>query len=183
MKKYGKRGQFYLIAIVIFTSLIIGFFTMSNTYKKETLFNIENNQQELETEIQNILEYGIYNELTNKQIFDKIENFLEYYVDNHKDMNFYFIYGENNNVTLLGSNKYEVEKDTNVLNTQEDDYFTFSSSNLNNNFNFSINNKDYSYELNNMNLYYIIIYEESGEVVLLARDVNFFESSSSDTKI
>lgn len=179
-----KRAQFYLIAVVIFTAVIIGFFTLSNTYQKKLLFDIENNQQEIETEVQKIMEYGIYNGLTNKEIIEKINEFLRDYVSSHPNIDFYFIYGTKDNLKIYGANnrKIQINSSDNLidLNSPNGTYFSKAMNVSENILKIKIDNKDYSYNLDEMNFYYIIIYEKNGEIILLAKTNNLLKDSPSN---
>lgn len=57
-KRLGKKAQFYLIATVIITALVIGFFTVSNYSKTKNNSVINDLGLELELEGENLLNYG-----------------------------------------------------------------------------------------------------------------------------
>ncbi|MFW6310658.1 MAG: hypothetical protein ACOC1K_00315 [Nanoarchaeota archaeon] len=184
MKKENKEAQFYLIAVVIFVSLIIGFFTISNTYEKKTLLDIEINEKEINQEIQNIIEYGVYNGLSNEEMFSLIDDFLNNYIKLNNHIESYFLYGEKNNLSITGSNNKEaqIKNSSNdyipLSNTQEKKYFKRPIDRGNeineNKIDLLIDNNNYLFNIDDMNFYYILVYEEDGETLYTSNKENLF---------
>lgn len=96
-----KRGQFYLIASLIIILVMIGFAGISNYLGKKEPIKLNNLKEELEIESKNVLDYGIYNEKSEAQMEEMIEEFINNYIEYAGEgKNLYFIYGDTNKVRI-----------------------------------------------------------------------------------
>lgn len=105
-----KRGQFYLIATIIIIAMIAGFAVVSNYAKKREVIKLYYSKQELEIESENVLDYGISNNLNENQMQELLENFIRDYVDYAGERkNLYFIFGDNEINVMTYQNSFEEE--------------------------------------------------------------------------
>jgi hypothetical protein len=102
----NKTGQFYLIAAIILAAIIIGIITVSNYSKKEMSFEVYDLKEELQIESENVIDYGIYNEFSQTEMHELLDNFVQIYIDSESnDKDLYFVFGNENNMTLKGFQK------------------------------------------------------------------------------
>lgn len=99
----GKRGQFYLIAAIVLSAIIVGLSITSNY----TTTNQNQNQNELnalskqvQTESSKTVDYAINNSLNQIQINTLLQNMTQNYINSEKDKDLYFVYGTNSSVTI-----------------------------------------------------------------------------------
>jgi len=103
IKKGDKSGQFYLITAIILAAVIIGISTVSNYSKKEKSFEANDLKEELQIESENVIDYGIYNELTQVEMYRLLNDFTQAYIDSESnDKDLYFVFGDEDNMTLKG---------------------------------------------------------------------------------
>ncbi len=98
-----KKGQFYLMAAIILSMLIAGFATLSNFSQRKDTVKIDDINQELRTESENVLDYGLNSGYTPGQINDLMQNFTDDYINysgNEKDI--YFVFGNLDVITVKG---------------------------------------------------------------------------------
>ena len=100
----AKRGQFYLITTMIILGIIVGFTTLSNYTQKKTPLKFYHAGEELEIESGKVLDYGINND---KDLGELLTTFTEDYSDYSDFDNFYFVFGNENTITLTGCKKLE----------------------------------------------------------------------------
>lgn len=103
MKRGSKKGQFYLIAAIIISVIIISFITLSNYSKKQEFVRLYDIGEELKIESEKVLDFGTYNGYNQNQVLGLMENFSnDYinYVQEGKDS--YFLFGNNNQITVVG---------------------------------------------------------------------------------
>ena len=53
----NKRGQFYLIAILIIIAIFVGFITVANYIRQDTNVDIRGLEEEIQIERRNVLDY------------------------------------------------------------------------------------------------------------------------------
>jgi len=98
-----KRGQFYIIAVLIIV-ILIGIFLTSINYSKRTTFReLYEVGEELKIESDKILDYGVYKKLDDEGLDNLLTNFTKIYVKykgNARDL--FFVFGDENNLTIAG---------------------------------------------------------------------------------
>lgn len=145
---HNKKGQFYLIAALAIVSIIIGIATVSNSSKvvkgSKIVYEIED---KLEIESEYVLDYGIVNKLNTIQL---MENFTRTFTDSSKNLEFYFIFGKEENLKV-----YKYFNGTRI--TQS---YSIESGNVKT----TVNGTEYSFNLTQgENFHYIIANDEGGE--------------------
>ena len=89
-----KTAQFYLIAAIIISVIVIGFLAMSNYLKKTEAINLEYKADELKIESEKVLDYGLHQAYGESSIQSLMENFAKYYINyTEKDKDSYFLFG------------------------------------------------------------------------------------------
>lgn len=121
----NKKGQFYLITVVILLAIIIGFATTSNYLKKKNTSDIYSLKAELEIEAEKVLDYE------SMQGENKIESFIGNYSEYAKNpgRKFYFIFGESESLEAYQYDEngkepfnFEVNDDKIIVNVDGTDY-------------------------------------------------------------
>lgn len=101
-----KSGQFYLIAAIILAAVIIGISTISNYSKKESSFEVYDLKGELQIESRNVIDHGISKEFSQTEMYDLLDDFTQIYIDSESnDKDLYFVFGNENKITLKGFQK------------------------------------------------------------------------------
>ncbi len=104
----NKRGQFYLIAAIIIIAAIIGYAAVSNYLGKTESVKLYNLGEELGIESENVLDFGTYNEYNEDELKTLLTNFVETYAQYIEEgIEIYFIFGNRNNVTVIGYRELE----------------------------------------------------------------------------
>ncbi len=102
-----KKGQFYLVTIIIIISIFMGFITIVNSGKRVQTFDLKYLSDELNIEKRYILDYVSYNSLSDIETGDIFLNFSKNYINKigvEKDS--LFIFGKQGSIKLFG-NKIE----------------------------------------------------------------------------
>jgi len=97
-----KRGQFYLLTTIIIITIITSLVTISNYSREKSNIKFNYLGEELEIESEKVLDYGIKN---NENLREFLEDFTREY-SNYADVeNSYFIFGNENEITVTGYKK------------------------------------------------------------------------------
>ena len=101
---FNKRGQFYLVTVVVIAALIMGISVVSNYSKKEVSPGIEELRDEIKIEGAKTMGYGISSGFSNAQMKTLMQNFTRYYVlyEGREKKDIYFLFGESTNMTVSG---------------------------------------------------------------------------------
>ncbi len=101
--KRGKRGQFYLIATLIITIIVIGITSIVNYSSTSSSIRLDEVREELKIESSYLLDYANYNDFSGTEINTLLEDFSEDYVGaKGQGKNLYFIFGDKSNFTFMG---------------------------------------------------------------------------------
>jgi hypothetical protein len=104
--KRGNKGQFYLISAVVLAMLVVGIFTISNYSERESNLKLNNLKEEIQTESTYVMDYGLYEELNDADLYIILSDFTNDYVDyQKKETDLYFIFGNSNNLSVAGYQK------------------------------------------------------------------------------
>ena len=168
---HDKSGQFFLIAALVIAGLIIGITTISNYSRADSAPELVELKEEIRIEGENVMDYATYNRLTQQQRFSVFSEFLDLYLDaNPKNKNFYFIFGNKNNLTLKG---YQVDGNTVSLNGQVvttfPGEFIRSIDPPSNDIVLTINGNSYDFKLSEGESFYFLITkkERHGEYIII----------------
>ena len=100
---WNKKAQFYLIAAIIISALIIGVAVVSNSLLKQPDFRLKEMRDEIQTESAYVMEYAINSSLGQTEFNALLINFTKTNSDYlGKDKSIYFLFGDENNMTLSG---------------------------------------------------------------------------------
>src|SRR3972149_7820512 len=166
MKRGDKRGQFYLVAAIIISVIVIGFVSMSNYSRRQETTNIQNVGRELSIESEKVLDYATYGGHDEKQT---MKNFTERYITYlGADKDSYFLFGNTAQITVVG---YAQSDKTIYVNTSSGQITVdlnigqISSQDFNpppNNVTLTIDGEDYEFGLKSGENFYFIMFEETG---------------------
>ena len=167
IKRGNKSGQFYIIAAVILTLIILGIVTIANYLTRSSDVKIEELKEEIKIESSKVMDYVLENEFDQNQKYETFMNFTRNYADYQgKDKDIYFLFGNVNNMTVAGSQK---EANTVFLN---DNFVTDSSGEFvgsiilnagEENINLLINKDSYDFKLNAGENFYFVISKKFGD--------------------
>lgn len=100
-RNLNKRGQMYLIAAVIIVTIVLGFAAISNYSRTKSTIRLYNLKEDLEIASENVLEYGVYNEYSDEEMQNLIENFIQLYTEYiGEGIEIYFVYGNRELITV-----------------------------------------------------------------------------------
>ena len=168
----GKTGQFYLIAAIILASIIIGIVTVSNYSKRDSITRFQDLKEELQIESENVLDYGVYNKFNEAQMYGLLNDFTQEYIDSASgDKDLYFVFGNENNITVKGYQKSDkiisVSSGASSTITQEAGEFIGSIDPSGNDIILYIGDNSYTFKLNKGENFYFVISQqgEGGYIV------------------
>jgi hypothetical protein len=98
----NKRGQFFLLAAVIISVVVMGFGVKVNqvTFVEEPK-NFYDFSYEVKREVGEVIDYDVYTDFDGSADLDKfVELMSEDIKERSPDSNFLFIYGDDNNISL-----------------------------------------------------------------------------------
>lgn len=103
VKRGDKTGQFYLISAIILATLVIGIVTISNYSRRESNLKLHELKEEIQIESAYVLDYGLYKKLSEAEFYTLLLTFTTDYINYQgKDKDSYFIFGNQNNITVTG---------------------------------------------------------------------------------
>ncbi|GIU68672.1 MAG: hypothetical protein KatS3mg001_522 [Candidatus Pacearchaeota archaeon] len=163
-----KKGQFYLIAAVVISSLIIGISIAGNTSLKTKNTDFYDLAEEIRIESKKTIDAATSSGFQSNEIILLMENFTNNYIKksfNRTDL--YFIFGDSNNITLSGYQKeaklVEIESG-NEINTTSPGRFSISIDPQLQNLNLTIDQKPFSFEIMpGQNFYFVLIQTKNNE--------------------
>jgi len=128
VKRGNKKGQFYLIAGIVIAVLIIGVAAISTYIIKESDLKISDLKEEVKIESSYVMDYALINEPEQPVFYERLINFTKTYTDYFKgEKSHYFIFGDQDNMTVSGHQKEELSVYLNdELVPVEDGNFTLS---------------------------------------------------------
>ncbi len=162
-----KRGQFYLIAAIILTVIIMGIAAISNYSTKSEPTNVDALKKQIQTESAKTINYGINNQLSSDQMFNLLVNFTQQYINSEsRDKNLYFIFGTKSNITLKGHQNTNdpVSLDGNSVNPLSGSLF-YSEKASGSSVTLTINQTNYNFNLtDSQNFFFVISQNIGGEI-------------------
>ena len=99
-----KAGQFFLIAALIISGMVIGFGTLYNSaqiVRADT--QVYDFSEELRSEVRQVHDSGTFSGLSEKQINENTEKLLNYYAEQNPDSDFIVLFGNTEKSSLLYS--------------------------------------------------------------------------------
>jgi hypothetical protein len=167
MKRGNKKGQFYLIAAIIISLVIIGFANLKNYSTRQSTITISNFGEELQIESENVLDFGTYNGYSSSSMQELMKNLSADYINYVRDgEESYFLFGDNSSITVrgysetektiyvdFGSGKTAMEMNAGQISSSD---FTPTSSSIT----LTIEGKDYLFALKSGKNFYFILFEK-----------------------
>lgn len=97
-----KRGQFYLIAALVIVGIIAGMVSIYNfaktSDKQEKVYDLTS---EIDYEASQVIDSGIFRNLTSYNLSTQLENLTDYYADANPDSDLLIIFGNESMLTLI----------------------------------------------------------------------------------
>ena len=110
VKRGDKTGQFYLISAIIIATLVIGIVTISTYSRRESNLKLHELKEEIQIESAYVLDYGLYMGLDEAGFYTLLLTFTKDYIDYQgTDKDLYFVFGNQNNITVTGYQETEKE--------------------------------------------------------------------------
>ena len=101
----NKRGQFYILAAMIIVIVIAGFATINNYAKKRSIVKLYDVGDELNIESSKVIDYGVTTTTDLDEVIDDFTASYNTYAGEDKEI--YFIFGNQNVVSLITSEEVE----------------------------------------------------------------------------
>lgn len=114
-----NRGQFFLIAAVVIIVVIVSVITISNYTSTKEEIKLYDLGEEIGIESQQVIDSGTYSNLNDEEMQTLMENFAKNYVNYiEEEKNIYFIFGNREQIHVLGYQEVEEEAVCIQLNAQ-----------------------------------------------------------------
>ncbi len=97
----GKRGQFFLIAALVISGILIGFaslYNVAHTPKEDN--SVYDLSSELNYENSQVIDQGVFTNLTQDQINANIVNLTNYYAAQNPSANLIIVFGNSTSITI-----------------------------------------------------------------------------------
>ena len=161
MKRGDKRGQFYLVAAIIISVLLIGIIAVSNFSIRQETTKLQDIGKELSIESEKVLDYSLYNGLNTNQ---QAQNFIEDYINYINKEESYFIFGDDAMVNVTG---YSETSKTIVVDGQQ---MSLTAEQITSrdfispgpDVTIAVDGKNYEFELKEGKNFYFVIFDEAG---------------------
>ena len=165
-----KKGQFYLVAVVILMGIFLGLLTIYNGFEKRSETSIYDSQDEINIERGKVLDYISENNLDDIASSSLLENFASLYIDKIGDKkNVIFIVGSPSETYIMGHLKdenlvYNSSNGNGVIESGDFSEYVTSVDHVD----IDIGGNVYNYEINpGQNIYYLVQYNYNGEVYIV----------------
>ncbi len=172
MKK-NKRGQFYLIAVLVIIAVFIGLITIANYSKHDSTLDYEKLKEDIKLEKRNVLDYISVTQLSKSETNSTLVNFSNKFIEKIGiDKNIVFILGNSTSIMLVGNKISETSISYNVSGSvepiSETGHFEKELSVTVNPIVIKIDDNEYPFELfDGQNIYYLIKYNYNKEVYII----------------
>lgn len=178
-RSVNKKAQFYLVTTIMIVAIIVGFASLSNFSQKRSSLKFYYEGEELRIESGEVIDYGIRQDFTNEEMIELMLNFTQDYINFSEADNFYFIVGDETNISFAGYQKSKTTSvtiitasgETIISMSEERKYVTqnFDDPDPGNNINLTISgngdgNLTFEFNLNEgSNFYYVVSKEIGGD--------------------
>jgi len=173
-----KRGQFYLVTVLIIAVIFLGLIVTQNKVVLTKQNPLSNTQNQLSIETTHLLDYIAQNDINYTQSNSLFDNFSKTYVDEiGKDKNTIFFYGNQSVLNIYANSAGDENISCNfsgkIVEIVNSTYSGIIQKNENlltkNNFSCLVNSGEISYELNfGRNIYYLILYKYNNGVYTIS---------------
>ena len=99
---FGKRGQFFLLAALVISTILIGLatlYTQVNAPKEDTA--VYDLSSELNYESLQVIDNGVYTDLSQDEIYGNIVNLTNYYFEKDSSSDLVIVYGNSSQIHVL----------------------------------------------------------------------------------
>lgn len=173
-----KTGQFYLVAAIIISVIVVSFVTLSNYAEGQELANVQNVGDELKIESEKVLDFGTYNSYSETQINDLMGKFVNDSINyNNNGEDFYFIFGDISGITFTGYSQTDSAISINIsgeeipINLAEREIlFQKFIPESENTIILTIDSTNYEFELKDGKNFYFVVSQEIGGEKYVARN-------------
>ncbi|MBU2458856.1 MAG: hypothetical protein KKB29_00630 [Nanoarchaeota archaeon] len=160
-----KRGQFYMISAIALAAILIGIVSISNYIGKDSNPQIFDLEQELKIESRSVIDYGMYNALSDADFHTTLLNFTGNYANQATGkMDVYFLFGTPTNITVRGYQKEDIsvifEGSANTTITTESGVFIKTFNPGKSSTVLYIDGRGYDFELTIGRNIYFVLHEE-----------------------
>ena len=173
IKRGDKTGQFYLISAIILATLVIGIVTISNYSRRESNLKLHELKEEIQIESAYVLDYGLYKKLSDAALYSILLDFTTDYINyQEKNKDLYFIFGNQNNITVTGYQETEkqvsVSSGSSQVITNEAGEFTGGINPATDTVTLSIDDALYEFEVNSGENFYFVLSQKinKGEYII-----------------
>ncbi len=165
----NKTGQFYLVAAIVISVIIISLVTMSNYSRRQETTTMQVVGEELKIESEKVLDFGTYNNYSQIEMKNLMGNFTSNYINYVRNGgDFYFLFGNSNLIKVVGYSQTDTLIHINTgtqqsnlqINAGETSSQEFNSPS--NNIIITINGEDYLFELEKGENFYFVIVDNAG---------------------
>lgn len=169
----NKKGQFYLVAMIVLVVLFIGLATISNYSKESKSLVLTGVEKEIQIEIRNTLDYIYTQRLSDSNTFSTFKNFSNEFITKiGGDKDILFIFGNQNNLTFVGNKLENTKMYTNTSGTFDEisinGTFELNSNPSANPITVQLDEEIYEFELfEGQNIYYLVKHSYSGGVYIV----------------
>ena len=160
----AKRGQYYLVSVLILSAIVISIVAITNYSKKNEYLDLNSLGGELQIESANVLDYGLNSRLTQQGMNQKMTDFSQRYIDTEsRDKNLYFVFGNQGNTTLKGYQNaiHKVSLDSTVV-TSSSGAFIGSIDPVGNSVTLGVDEDSYIFTLKGGENFFFVISRETG---------------------
>lgn len=180
------RGQFFLIAAIVIIVVTVGIVTVSNYTKEGESVKLYDLGEELGIESQNVLDYGTYSQLDEREMKTLMENFIQNYVEYIGETgNLYFVFGNKNKIYVVAYQELQSESVCVTLNPKEEGAECIPLETIGETQEFpsmgneiedvfvTIENYEYQFKLKPGENFYFVIWQKVGgdKIVITSEDV------------
>ena len=161
---WNKSGQFYLVSAIILAAIVISVIAVSNYSKKNEYLDLNSLRDELNIESAAVLDYGLNQGLSQALMNQRLTDFTQRYINSEsRDKNLYFVFGNQENVTLKGYQKtsHVVSLD-NMAVTSSSGEFSGTLDPTGSSVTLNVDENSYIFTLKNGENFYFIISREIG---------------------
>jgi hypothetical protein len=119
----GKRGQFFILAAVILSTLVVSLVSVGNyvsvSSEPEKFYDLS---EQIKEESARVIDYGVF---TGEDVEAKLDNFSKIVAENIKyqdpDLNFVFVYGNSSKLTIKNYGVDDASFDNTITNGAYED--------------------------------------------------------------
>lgn len=175
----NKKAQFYIIAAVVISGIIVMLALVLNVSDHRDFDELYDLGEELKIESEKVMDYGVYNSLSDQGIRDLTKNFTEIYTDYKGDKkDLYFVFGNSTRITVAGyvGSERDPEDVSSEVIVKEDDGSSFGSVEIRENEGYVISDYplntdsiiievddiEYSFDLGEGEYFYFVINKKIG---------------------